>query len=158
MSNNYRHYDYRSSGSKYSDVGTWRWEPHDNSNGSGSSRRDAGEKKDADKCWKITTEMPILDLLSLFVGIISLAITIFIATGIIGIHQTVQNIDEDNDDDNNNGSNNNNGNKNNSSNIANKTTSNANASSKPKTHANASLLTDFETKIADWFNRRNCKD
>lgn len=143
MNNNYRRYDCRQNYSnRYEDSGT--------------CRRDEEKKKEntpVDKSWKITTEMPILDLLSLFVGIISLAITIFIATGIIGIHQTVQNIDEDNDDDgsNNNGRNNN-GSNNNNNNNKNKT--NSTPSSSSKTHTNKSLLTEFETKIADWFNRR----
>lgn len=133
MSNNYRnssHWCYPNNhADRYEDGGTWRWE----ANGS----RNNAEKQE-EKSWKISKEIQILDLLSLIVGIISLAVTVFIATGVIGIHQS---IDEDGDSNNNT--------------AAKKTsTSPAKQSSGSSSSANSNLPTRLESKIADWFNEQ----
>lgn len=75
-----------------------------------TNKRGSGSGSDK---FKITTDLPILDIISVLLSFLSLFITIFIATGIIKIHRTVKQIDGyDNDNGNNNDHNNNNANDN----------------------------------------------
>lgn len=49
--------------------------------------------------YRVVTDLPILDIIAVIISFISLFVTLFIATGIIRIHKTVKNIDENTDDD-----------------------------------------------------------
>ena len=56
------------------------------------------EKKNPRK-YRIVTDLPILDIISVIIGLMSMFVTIFIAMGIIHFHRRVKTISSKDDDD-----------------------------------------------------------